>query len=654
MPIRSPLPLLLPQARTSCPQKVALINMPWAACNRPSIQCGLLKAMLSGLGHTVDIHYLNLELAAEIGSGMYAQICDFHGMHTQLIGEWLFATSAFGNHSDEGRFLDSLASQHVSLVDDAIALKKTGLKNTLLELKDVKLPAMVDKWAMCIDWASYDVIGFSSTFEQNVASIALAKKIKERSPQSIIVFGGANLDGDMGPEYIRAVPSIDYVVVGEGDIAFPRLIENIATKTTDTAIPGVCRRRGRQVVLTPPNRVQNLDSIPPPDYTEYFQALAVHGRNGLVAGRSITLPYESARGCWWGEKHHCTFCGLNNHGMQFRAKTAERVLKDIEELTSKYHILNINFTDNILDMHHIGTLMPLLADKPWDLRIFYEVKANLTREHLKDLRRAGVLDIQPGIESLNSHVLSLMRKGSTLLLNLRVLKWAQYYGIRTHWSILMGFPGERDEDYIQQITLIPLLSHLMPPNECGDIWLERFSPYFTDDSFPINDVRPVAAYEHIYPREQFDLDRIAYFFSYQPGGVASRNLREKLSVEVGKWIERWQSRNWPTLDYECGPGWVRIRDNRNDPGCLVTFEGWRSDAFLYCGETARTPDRVSEYLSRISGIETTSADVLNFVDECVDQGFMVTEEGRYFNIALPRTGRSVHLFRNELTAGKRW
>jgi len=650
MPSRSPLPLLTLQKHTSYPQRIALINMPWAACNTPSIQCGLLKAVLSSMGHSVDIHYLNLDLAAEIGGDMYRQILEFHGMHTQLIGEWLFATSAFGSKPDEGGFLDSLASEHVSLLDDAIALEKTGLKNALLELKSAKLPEIIDKWAVSIDWASYNIIGFSSTFEQNVASIALSKKLKERAPESIIVFGGANVDGDMGPEYLRAVPSIDYVVVGEGDIAFPGLIENIASKTADTAIPGVCRRDGEQVLVTPPDRVQNLDTIPAPDYTEYFQALAAHARDGLLGGRAIALPYESARGCWWGEKHHCTFCGLNNLGMQFRAKTASRVVKDLEELTSKYRILNINFTDNILDMRYIGSLMPLLTDKSWDLRIFWEIKANLTREHLRDLRSAGVAAIQPGIESLNSHVLSLMRKGSTMLLNLRLLKWAQYYGMQTYWNLLMGFPGERDEDYVQQIELVPLLSHLIPPSECADIWLERFSPYFTDNSFAIRDVRPVAAYEHIYPREQFNLDRIAYFFSYRPENVASRNLREKLSAEVGKWREQWHSRNRPILDYESGPGWVRVRDTRNDRGRLMTFDGWRSDAFVHCGETAHTPERVSEYISSISGIEVVHADVRDFLDECVDQGFVVVEEGRYFNIALPRASRGVQFFRKELPA----
>ena len=59
------------------------------------------------------------------------------------------------------------------------------------------------------------------------------------------------------------------------------------------------------------------------------------------------------------------------------------------------------------------------------------------------------------------------------------MKWAMYYGVEVNWNILIGFPGEIDEDYHQQIQLIKLLFHLPPPECVGDLWLERFSPYYT-------------------------------------------------------------------------------------------------------------------------------------------------------------------------------
>ena len=56
----------------------------------------------------------------------------------------------------------------------------------------------------------------------------------------------------------------------------------------------------------------------PPDYDDYYAVLAELGQT--AQGLDRILLYEGSRGCWWGEKHHCTFCGLNAQSMKFRAK----------------------------------------------------------------------------------------------------------------------------------------------------------------------------------------------------------------------------------------------------------------------------------------------------------------------------------------------
>ena len=93
-----------------------------------------------------------------------------------------------------------------------------------------------------MDWGRYSVVGFSSTFQQNVASLALARRIKERFPMVKVVFGGANFEGEMGPEYVRAFPFIDYAVVGEGDMAFPALLRNIADCKRESVVEAICPR----------------------------------------------------------------------------------------------------------------------------------------------------------------------------------------------------------------------------------------------------------------------------------------------------------------------------------------------------------------------------------------------------------------------------
>ncbi len=85
------------------------------------------------------------------------------------------------------------------------------------------MPAFLDECMDAFDMARYDVVGFTTTFEQNLASLSLARMVKERYPEKVVVFGGANCDGVMGVELHRSFPWIDYVVSGEADLVFPRL-----------------------------------------------------------------------------------------------------------------------------------------------------------------------------------------------------------------------------------------------------------------------------------------------------------------------------------------------------------------------------------------------------------------------------------------------
>jgi hypothetical protein len=79
----------------------------------------------------------------------------------------------------------------------------------LYEIEEKIAPRFITWASTAIDWGQYAVIGFTSMFHQNVASVTLAKLIKELYPQVKIVFGGANYDGEMGQEYFRAFPWID-------------------------------------------------------------------------------------------------------------------------------------------------------------------------------------------------------------------------------------------------------------------------------------------------------------------------------------------------------------------------------------------------------------------------------------------------------------
>lgn len=620
----------MPNPNAGALVRVALVNMPFAMADRPSIQCGLLKAGLGRLGHAVDVFYLNLELAAELGSSPYSTLARLRT--DQLLGEWLFSVAAFGPRDDEAAYRDACPSLEGTCRELELDFEH------LCRLRNEVLPAWIERQSRDIEWGSYKVVGFTSTFEQNTAAFSLARYLKERHPGLVTVFGGANFDGGMGREYLRALPFIDYVVTGEGDQAFPALVERIARGESASGLPGVSGRNGSAasplVDGGPASAVQNLDALPDPDYDEYFATLFRLGRERVLGDGPPLLLFETARGCWWGQKQHCTFCGLNATGLLFRSRSPEGVQEQLRRLAGRYKIVNFEAVDNIMDHRYLEQLCAPLLKERCDYQIFYEVKSNLRPAQLRTMARAGITSIQPGIESLSSHILSLMRKGVTMLQNVRLLKWAYYYGMRVGWNILTGFPGETEEDYDCQLRILPLLYHLPPPAGSGRIWLERFSPYFFDSSFPVRNVRPREAYRFVYPPE-IDLQQVAYFFDYEMDGVLPEERHQSLHEQVQAWRDRWQRNPLPVLVYQKAPDWIQVVDRRGEEPSAHAFQRRHALIYDFCNETDRTTEAIREHLRSTEGGDISAAEVSACLDDLCAPSLMLEEDGHFLSLALP-------------------
>jgi ribosomal peptide maturation radical SAM protein 1 len=246
------------------------------------------------------------------------------------------------------------------------------------------------------------------------------------------------------------------------------------------------------------------------------------------------LVVESARGCWWGEHHHCTFCGLNGTTMAFRAKRPEVFLAELEHLVSRHQVLDVTVVDNILEPQYLRDVLPELSHRGWDLRLHYEVKANLTTEQIGVLRAAGVYSVQPGIESLVDDVLHRMDKGVPAVRNVRTLRDCQSAGLTVAWNWLYGFPGERAEDYLPLVAQLPALVHLQPPNSVARIELNRFSPHFEDLSLGFPSRRPAEPYRYVYDLPPDRLHDLVYLFETPPSGLTEEQV-EPLRIATREW-----------------------------------------------------------------------------------------------------------------------
>jgi ribosomal peptide maturation radical SAM protein 1 len=573
--------------------RVVLVSMPFMDTHRPSIQLGLLKTLAKKFGFPVRTLHANLDFAARIGLDCYDPICQ----HLDpMVGDWLFSLAAFPDTAPDpdAHMIEDLADGLSNF-----GLPSDELRKKLLRIRGVDVPAYLDSLVGTFPWEEAAVVGFTSTFQQNTASFALARRLKQRHPHIVTIFGGANFDGEMGPELVRTVDCIDVAVIGEGDETFPRLLSALEAGTDLDTVPGLAYRQDGRVKVTPPRpATMGLDDLPAPDYEEYFQRAEDLGVLPRVGHRNVWLPIETARGCWWGAKHHCTFCGLNGTTISFRSKSPERVLDELAGQAKRYRSFRFEAVDNIMDMAYLTKLLPVLVEDETGYEIFYEVKANLKREQLRLMAQAGVTHIQPGIESLSSNVLHLMRKGIRAIQNVNLLRWAQYYDINVAWNLLWGFPGETEQDYTEQATVIPYLLHLPPPSSANRIRLERFSPLFTEhDVFRFRYRTPERCYRYVYPQDA-DLESMAYFFDYELDSELPDSTYDGIRRAAADWSNAWQADKPPVLKYWSAPHYVQIYDERKQgQGGTYAFEGTLADLYLACSNRPTTADAVRRELN---------------------------------------------------------
>jgi len=260
-----------------------------------------------------EIHYANHDFANYFGSDAYGKMTDSVKATVTGFGDWLFRRAAFPELTDNaeaylGRYSATIGPEK-SLID-----RREGLEQFLDEL--------IDRYRL----DQVDLVGFTSMFAQNLPSLAMARRIKARNEKIVTVMGGANCETTMGEVIARNAQAIDFVFSGPALESFPELVTRLIEGKTDGCeeVAGVLSRAklaGRANGVPEIGAELDINVEVPLDYDDYLASL---NEKGLQTEPS--LLFETSRGCWWGERSHCTFCGLNGTTMNYRASTRQRTL----------------------------------------------------------------------------------------------------------------------------------------------------------------------------------------------------------------------------------------------------------------------------------------------------------------------------------------
>jgi ribosomal peptide maturation radical SAM protein 1 len=605
---------------TTSIKPVALVSMPTLSARFPSFQLGLLKPTLEREGIPVQPLSLYMYFGGFVGWQVNEALSD---VYSSMVGEWIWTRAAFGDFASEQKYFDIYRNN----LEGICAQAGCSLSDLTL-IRDKRALEFIDFCLESIDWTRFGLIGFSVVFQQTLASVALAKALKQRYPDLPIIMGGASFEDDIAEELMRGCPEIDYVHCGDADETLPTLVRKIYQKESLQGLPGVMWRADGQISYAgrAPN-LSDMNKTPVPDFDEYFYARGEGGYDQSNVAQDVMLPIETARGCWWGVKNHCTFCGLNRAGMAFRAKRVDDVIDQLDTLSQRYGILYFNAIDNIIAPEYIDELFGKLSEAKTDIRLHYEVRPSLNRAQLKHMRQGGLFSIQPGVESLSTHILKLMRKHTTGMRNLELIKWCTYYGINNLYNILLRFPGETLEDYQVQCEIIPRLHHLQPPWAIAKARADRGSPMYTEpETQSVRRLVPTACYEFLFPKE-FDLQKISYYFDHEMGDTLEDNEYNAIFDAVDVWQERWRQRPRPHLTYRKAWRTIIIEDGRNCSTQVAKYSDSHAALYEYCMD-ARSQKDISDKFDGAPWI--TGA-----IEEFEQKQLMVHLDNRYLSLALP-------------------
>ena len=258
-----------------------------------------------------------------------------------------------------------------------------------------------------------------------------------------IVLGGPAVS-ILGAAALERLPA-DFVVAGEGEIAFPRLLAALAGSGDFSGIPGLGYRRGREFVANAPERQ------------------TAFGRSGMenwVRWR----PYERAGGAWAihtkrGCPLSCLYCNYPAmEGRALRQRSAAEVVDEIEHVLATVGPRTFEFTDSTFNVpadHALNICEEIIRRK---------LRVNLSAVGLNPLtvsealfvlmKRAGFCSLVITPDAASETMLARLRKGFGVEQVRRTARLARESGIRCTWFFLLGGPSETHETVEETVSFV--------------------------------------------------------------------------------------------------------------------------------------------------------------------------------------------------------
>jgi len=293
-----------------------------------------------------------------------------------------------------------------------------------------------------------DLVGLSATTPFFHLSVSLAQKLKAALPLLPVVIGGHHITVFREQAFY---PAFDYAFIGEADHTFPAFLNILERGEDVTQVKGILLRGDDRVLFTgAADPVKDVDSLPAP-----ARHLLKTDRYlmGTLEGTKRYTTIATSRGC----PFKCIFCSTDVFGHRLRKRSPEKVITEIREIMERFGIHHFYFLDETmtLDRAHFMRVCELIIREGLKITFEGSTRANLVDEDIiRTMRKAGLIRISFGLESVDENIRRTMRKEVPLQAYLKANCLTNKYGIETLNSCMIGLPGETVETICKTLRFL--------------------------------------------------------------------------------------------------------------------------------------------------------------------------------------------------------
>lgn len=609
--------------------RLALVALPWSIPDRPSAALASLAPYVRAEcpGWTVDCHYAYMDQAIAMGIPLYLKLAE----SAMTLGEVIHAGLYYPERRAAvcARLAEALRDDmRIDVADGSLlpvavfgaAPSHASIAERVMAIIEHHLHATVDALA------GYGMVGMTTCFGQLYANLFVARELRKRDPSVKLVLGGSTVSSAVGPSIMQEYRFVDYVIQGEGEVPLVALIRALERGDAG-APPGVLSRRNLALHRggVPLSEVPDLDALPLPDYSGYVE-------RAEAANLVWKIPIEGSRGCWWdrgkrtGDAHNtCYFCNLNVQWNGYRQKSAARLAREIDELSTRYANPVLFFLDNIVRLKGIDELAALLRSHGKDYLAFYEMRAHASPYDVFCLWEIGLRWVQFGIEGLSSRYLKRIGKGTSTIQNLQAMRTCYELGIDNLANLIVDFPGstpEEVEDSRANILQYGILYQPLRvvPFEIGiGSTVEQLR-----DEFGVTNVRNADFWKVGLPDEVYE--RLVMFNK-------SSDFPKADWTPVREAVRTWRSAyhgSTHVMTYTDGGSFLRVVDHRSGSPVSHVLRGKEREIYLQCMEITSRAELVAQFTD---GTPAGASELDDILARLTGNLLMFREQDKYLALA---------------------